>query len=91
MRDGLPGTAMPGWPNLSDQEKRDVVAFVKSFSPFFERETPEVLQRSADPGGGADRAGAGREVYGTLECARCHGDQGRGDGTSSPTLEDWRE
>jgi DMSO reductase family type II enzyme heme b subunit len=90
MRDGLPGTAMPGWPNLSDQEKRDVVAFVKSFSPFFERETPEVLQRSADPGGGADRAGPGRETYGTLECARCHGEQGRGDGRSAPTLEDWR-
>jgi DMSO reductase family type II enzyme heme b subunit len=90
MRDGLPGTAMPGWPNLSDQEKRDVVAYIKSFSPFFERETPEVLQRSADPGGGADRALAGREVYGTLECARCHGEQGRGDGRSAPTLEDWR-
>ncbi len=90
MRDGLPGTAMPGWPNLGDQEKRDVLAFVKSFSPFFERETPEVLQRSADPGGGADRAGAGREAYGTLECARCHGEHGRGDGRSAPTLEDWR-
>lgn len=90
MRDGLPGTAMPGWPNLSDQEKRDVVAFVKSFSPFFERETPEVLQRSADPGAGADRAGPGREAYGTLECARCHGEEGRGDGRSAPTLEDWR-
>jgi DMSO reductase family type II enzyme heme b subunit len=90
MREGLPGTAMPAWPNLSDQEKRDVIAYVKSFSPFFERETPEVLQQSADPGGGADRAGAGLEVYGTLECARCHGEQGRGDGTSAPTLEDWR-
>jgi DMSO reductase family type II enzyme heme b subunit len=91
MSEGLHGTTMPGWPNLSDNEKRDVVAYIKSFSPFFERETPEVLQRSADPGGGVEATEAGREVYATLECARCHGEQGRGDGTSAPTLEDWRQ
>ncbi len=91
LRGGLPNTAMPDWPNLSDAEKRDVIAYIKSFSPFFERETPEVLPRSSDPGGGAERVTAGREVYATLECARCHGEQGRGDGTSAPTLEDWRK
>ena len=91
MNEGLRGTAMPGWPNLSEAEKRDVIAYIKSFSPFFERETPEVLQRSADPGGGEAAVAAGRDVYATLECARCHGEQGRGDGTSAPTLEDWRQ
>lgn len=91
MGEGLPGTAMPGWPNLSDDEKRDVIAYIKSLSPFFERETPETLQRSADPGGGPEAATAGREIFERLECDRCHGRLGRGDGSSAASLEDWRD
>lgn len=32
LREGLPGTAMPGWQRqLSDAQRRDVIAFVRSF------------------------------------------------------------
>ena len=87
---GLPGTTMPSWPALSDQEKHDVIAYVKSFSQFFEDAAPEPLDFGSDPGGGADAIEAGRQAYVTLECAACHGAAGRGYGTSAPTLEDWR-
>src|SRR2546430_681626 len=34
--EGLPGTAMPAWKTrLSDRQRRDVLAYVKAFSPYF--------------------------------------------------------
>jgi DMSO reductase family type II enzyme heme b subunit len=91
IRDGLPGTTMPGWPNLSRSEREDVIAYIKSLSPFFQRgEAPEPLELGEDPGGGPEAVEAGRQVYEELECYRCHGQAGRGDGESAPTLEDWR-
>lgn len=92
LQHGLPGTTMPGWPNLSRSEQRDVVAYLKDLSPFFERlGPPDSLDFESPPGGGEEAVAAGREVYRTLECFRCHGQEGRGDGRSAPTLEDWRE
>ncbi len=89
---GLPGTTMPGWPNLSTAERRDVVAYLKELSPFFEQlGPPEQLDFGDPPGGGEEAVEAGREVYERLECDRCHGAAGRGDGPSAPTLEDWQE
>lgn len=88
---GLPGTTMPGWPNLSEGQRRDLVAHLKSYSRFFESgPPPEPLDFGSDPGGGEAALEAGRAAYITLECERCHGQAGRGDGTSAPTLEDWR-
>ena len=92
IRDGLPGTAMPGWPNLSRSEREDVIAYLKSLSPFFGRgDPPEPVEIGDDPGGGEEAVAAGREVYRELECFRCHGQAGRGDGESAPTLENWQE
>ncbi len=91
IRDGLPGTTMPGWPELSRSEREDVIAYLKSLSRFFGRgEPPEPMEFSEDPGGGEEAVEAGREVYEELECYRCHGQAGRGDGESAPTLEDWQ-
>jgi len=88
---GLPGTTMPGWPNLSRQERRDLIAHLKSYSRFFAAgPPPEPMDFGSDPGGGDAALEAGRAAYVTLECERCHGQAGRGDGTSAPTLEDWR-
>lgn len=92
IRDGVPGTTMPGWPQLDRSEREDVIAYVKTFSRFFERgEAPEPMDLGDDPGGGEEAVEAGREVYERLECYRCHGQAGRGDGESAPTLEDWQD
>ncbi len=90
LRDGLPGTTMPGWPNLSDAQQRDVLAYLKSLSRFFAGAAPQPMDFAADPGGGGDALASGRRAYETLECNKCHGEAGRGDGPSAPTLEDWR-
>src|SRR5256885_4403334 len=90
---GLPGSAMPGWRGrLSDTERRNVVAYIKSFSSFFADTSQHVvpLKFSSPPGGGTGAAALkeGRQVYDSIGCRKCHGDQGRGDGPPAPTLQD---
>lgn len=91
LEEGLPGTTMPAWPNLSRDDRRDLVAYLESLSRFFEGASPEAMDFGEDPGGGEEAIAAGREAWKALECAKCHGEEGRGYGPSAPTLEDWRE
>ena len=91
--EGLPGTAMPGWnTSLSDRERRDVLAYIKTFSAFFADTTlrPQPLEFGSAPGGGTGEEAlrVGRQFYDSIGCQKCHGDQGRGDGPSAPTLKD---
>ncbi|HEX4601607.1 MAG TPA: c-type cytochrome [Gemmatimonadales bacterium] len=91
--DGLPGSAMPAWKGrLSDAERRAVVAYLKTFSAFFadtsQHVTPLTFSREPSSGGGAAELKRGRQFYDSIGCRKCHGDQGRGDGPSAPTLKD---
>jgi DMSO reductase family type II enzyme heme b subunit len=91
--EGLFGTAMPGWKTrLSDRQRRDVLAYIKTFSTFFADTTlhPTPLTFGSAPGGGtgAEALRIGRQFYDSIGCRKCHGDQGRGDGSSAPTLKD---
>ena len=90
---GLPGSAMPAWKGrLSDAERRDVAAYLKTFSAFFSDTSQHVvpLTFSSPPGGGTGAAAlkTGRQFYDSIGCRKCHGDQGRGDGPSANTLKD---
>jgi DMSO reductase family type II enzyme heme b subunit len=86
---GMPGTAMPAWPKLSQRERDDVVAYLKTFSRFFQTEkAPTALSFGKAPGLSDARLEQGKKAYETLECFKCHGQAGRGDGTSAPTTED---
>jgi mono/diheme cytochrome c family protein len=91
LRNGMPGTAMPAWPNLSGDERDAVIAYIKEFSPFFEDEAPTAMDFSRDSGVRDESPASGVEAYERLECWKCHGSEGRGDGQSAPTLEDWRK
>src|SRR5207302_7492822 len=91
--EGLPGSAMPAWKGrLSDAERRDVLAYLKTFSSFFADTSQHVvaLKFGGEPGGGtsAEALKVGRQFYDSIGCRKCHGDQGRGDGPSAPTLKD---
>src|SRR3989441_8658571 len=91
--EGLPGSAMPGWKGrLSQSERRDVRAYIKTLSSFFADTSQHVvaLKFSSPPGGGTGVAArkGGRQFYDSIGCRKCHGDQGRGDGPSAPTLKD---
>lgn len=88
--EGMPGSSMPGWKDyLSADERRDLVAYLKSFSRFFEdEEAPPPVDVSGAPGVSEEGIAEGRELYEQIECWKCHGMQGRGNGPSAPTLED---
>lgn len=87
---GMPGTAMPGWSSrFSDAEIRDLVAYIKGFSRFFEQlGAPDPIAFGKPPRLTEEGLAEGRRFYEEIECWKCHGDQGRGDGPSSPTLQD---
>src|SRR5207253_10714134 len=76
---GLAGTSMPGWSSiLSEADRRDVVAYIKTFSPRFVRETPKVVTVKSGTPNTPQSAARGAQVYSKLRCAACHGTDGRG-------------
>ena len=90
INEGMPGTTMPGWEEeLSLEERLALVDYLKSLSRFFATgEAPEPMTFSSPTRATEEALADGREVYELIECNRCHGAEGRGDGTSSPTLVD---
>jgi DMSO reductase family type II enzyme heme b subunit len=84
---GMPGTAMPEWKTrLSDAEIGAVVQYIKTFSSFFKGAQAKAIEVGKAPGGSGVEEG--RAVFQKLECFKCHGAAGRGDGKSAPTLKD---
>lgn len=90
IEEGMPGTAMPGWrAKFNGSQIRDLVEYIKSFAPAFEvEETPPPLEFGSPPGRDAEALAEGRDFYERIECWKCHGQAGRGDGPSAPTLQD---
>jgi mono/diheme cytochrome c family protein len=90
IRLGMPYTSMPAWPDLSDQEVSDLAYFITTFSPDFsnpERVLEPVSLPSA-PSTTNESIELGKKLYVETGCVKCHGNLGRGDGPSAPTLTD---
>ena len=86
---GLTNSNMPAWSALTDQMRADLVAFVKSFSPRFKTEQPGVpIAVPAEPALNLDGLKHGKELFTKLECFKCHGEEGRGDGPAAAALTD---
>ncbi|HWF09139.1 MAG TPA: cbb3-type cytochrome c oxidase subunit II [Bryobacteraceae bacterium] len=65
---GVAGTSMPAWRDLTTQDLSDVAAVIRSFH--------------AGGSGQAPANDAGRLIY-EAQCAQCHGQDGAGDGPAS--------
>jgi mono/diheme cytochrome c family protein len=86
---GLDRSGMPQWSTFTKQERADLVAWVKHFSPRWVNEKPGTpIQIPPEPEVTADRIKAGREVYARVQCWKCHGVTGEGNGPSASTLQD---
>jgi cbb3-type cytochrome c oxidase subunit III len=88
---GLPGTGMPSWKDLlSEQEIKDVVSYIKTFTSKFERqkEALEVIAVGKEIPSSAESIEKGKALFKELECFKCHGMEGRGNGPSALTLAD---
>lgn len=89
--EGMPGSSMPGWETqLKADERWEVVSYIKTFyDGFRESETPprEISLKDKIPYS-EESVLIGKTLYTDLGCIECHGNVGRGDGTSAPTLTD---
>jgi len=87
---GVPRTHMPGSENLlSERQRRDVVAYIKTLSDVFDS-VGKPLEVPADPGATHDSIAEGKNVYILMQCFKCHGGRGRGDGPSAASLRNVR-
>ncbi len=90
IRRGMPYTSMPAWPNLSDSEVSDLAYFIKTFYPDFAtaESVPKPMELPSAPASTPASIDLGKKLYVDTGCVKCHGNLGRGDGPSAPTLMD---
>ena len=89
--EGMPGSSMPEWETaLSANDRWEVVAYIKTFyDGFKENESPpKQITLEGKISYSQESVDIGKELYVELGCVECHGNVGRGDGTSAPTLTD---
>jgi DMSO reductase family type II enzyme heme b subunit len=100
---GLPGSSMPSFSYLSETQRQEVVAYVKHLTTYT-NEAGQRVNRFAEaaatgrlaspvevppePPATVAALALGREVYGKMQCANCHGETGAGDGPQVPSLKD---
>ena len=85
---GLAGSGMPAFEAiLSEQERRDVVDYIKQFSQRFSPGSePSLTSVSAPPPETEQRITRGVSIYVDSGCPSCHGAEGKGDGRSGQDL-----
>ena len=90
IRLGMPYTSMPAWPDLSDQEVSDLAYYLTTFSPDFSNaeSVAQPLEFPSAPATTQESIELGKKLYTEIGCLKCHGNLGRGDGPSAPTLTD---
>ena len=93
LKQGMPGSSMPSWTDiLSDAEIDAVAEYVRDFGAqrLWYGPNPTPLVSAAVLA--AASVDQGKQLYGDLGCASCHGAQGRGDGAAAKDLKDvWKQ
>ena len=86
---GFVSSNMPSWITLTTQNRADLISFIKAISPRWKSEksgTP--ISVPTEPAVTLDSIKHGQELFAKLECWKCHGKGGLGDGPSAATLTD---
>lgn len=93
IQNGLHGSAMADWKNfLHGDSLEAVIAYVKSLSARFTHETPKPVRLGATVPTSASSLAAGKQVYDKLQCASCHGTDGKGtDAVATDLHDDWQQ
>ena len=87
---GMPGSSMPGWSGvLSDAEIWQLVDYIETFSEdFADYPAEQQFLIEGIPEATQESVARGAEVYVKAECAKCHGESGRGNGPSASEQQD---
>jgi mono/diheme cytochrome c family protein len=89
---GLTNSNMPVWSTFTKQQRADLVAYIKIFSPRWEKEKAgETIKIPAEPPISMESISHGKALFTKLECWKCHGPHGEGDGPSAATLTDSKD
>jgi mono/diheme cytochrome c family protein len=90
IRRGMPYTSMPAWPTLSDEEVSNLAYFITTFSADFSNaeNIPKPMDLGSAPASTNETIELGKKLFEENGCVKCHGNLGRGDGPSAPTLAD---
>ncbi len=87
---GLPGTPMAGFPGMPPAQRAAIVQYVKTLSPkaFAAGNQPSCAAPPGPPPTSTELVAEGNRLYRLMQCAKCHGPSGRGDGPSATALKD---
>ncbi|MBF0542336.1 MAG: c-type cytochrome [Nitrospirae bacterium] len=87
---GIPRSYMPSQKDLTLEERKAVVQYIKTFSPRWKEEQPCEPIKVVQPSwlGSPTSVAKGEEVWKAMKCVECHGNEGKGDGPKSNTLKD---
>jgi len=89
---GVTNSNMPIWNTFSDQQRADLVAYIKTFSPRWEKEKAgEPIKIGPEPAVTIGSISHGKALFTKMECWKCHGPEGKGDGPSAATLTDSKD
>lgn len=83
---GLPGTAMPAFDFLAEKDRWLAVDYVRKLANLDTKPDPQTIDLGEKPSNTKESVSAGKQIYAKMQCAQCHGPEGRGDGPSSATL-----
>lgn len=97
--EGMPGSAMLPWKWMPEDERRALVQEVKRlaagrddddepFNWFDKRPKGKLVDVPAEPPTSDKTIALGKKAYFRLECQKCHGGEGKGDGPSAVGLKD---
>ncbi len=90
---GLSGyRIMPSFRQMPIEQRLELIEYVKSLNPrFWERGEIKTVSVPSAPPVTPERLARGQTLYKDAECLACHGERGRGDGPSAPTLKDTKQ
>jgi mono/diheme cytochrome c family protein len=89
---GLANSNMPIWNTFTKQQRADLVAYIKTFSPRWGKEkSGDPIKVPAEPPVTIESISHGKALFTKLECWKCHGPEGKGDGPSAATLTDSKD
>lgn len=80
---------MPSFKFLPERDRWALIAYLKTLSArWTEEKVKPAIEISDPPLPDADALAAGKKVYKRMQCARCHGETGKGDGSNASELKD---
>lgn len=82
---------MPSFRPMPIEQRLELIEYVKSLNRgFWDRGEIRTVAILEPPPVTPERLARGKQLYADAECLACHGERGRGDGPSAPTLKDSR-